>query len=187
MTTGTHFGQYPRRQTGRVRIACPKGGAFMVACKTPFPENERMPKPQPTVRDIEELVAFLPRLYGRNATPTGKLTTGKRTADGTLVVPWYEYSETVESFFDTIRRQGCWLDPDYDPEEDQKLLMDETALARATIPELRRLLTLVVRGERFCDGWWASMIEEGHVRRLLERLADIDLAGQADTHEERFR
>lgn len=146
-----------------------------------------MPEPQPTVRDIEELVAFLPRLYGRGVQPVGKWIMDKRTADGTLIFPWYEYSETVESFFDTIRRHGCWLDTGYDPEEDQKLLMDETAVARATIPEIRRLLALVVRGERFCDGWWASMIEEGYVRRLLERLADIDLAGQADTHEERFR
>lgn len=136
-----------------------------------------MPEPQPTVRDIEELVAFLPRLYGREARPTGKWIAGKRSADGRLVFPWYEYSETVENFFDTIGRQGCWLDPDYDPEEDQRLLMDETAVARATIPEIRHLLTLVIRGERFCDGWWASMIEEGHVRRLLERLADIGHSG----------
>ena len=40
-------------------------------------------------------------------------------------------------------------------------------------------MTLVVRGERFCDGWWSSMIEGGHVRRLLERLAEIESAGLA--------
>ena len=138
---------------------------------------------QPTTRDIEELVAFLPKLHERNARPIGKLITGRRTADGALIFPRYEYSETVESFFDTIRRQGCWLDTGYDPEEGQRLLMDETAVARATILEIRRLLTVVVRGERFCNGWWLSMIEEGHVRRLLERLAEIGFAGQTDTPE----
>lgn len=146
-----------------------------------------MPEPQPTARDFEELVAFLPRLYGRGARPVGKWITDRRTADGKPALPRYEYSETVESFFDTISKQGCWLDPDYDPEEDQRLLMNESAVGRATMPEIRRLLTLVVRGERFCDGWWASMIKEGHVRRLLERLADIRLAGQVDAPEERLR
>ena len=146
-----------------------------------------MPDPQPTVRDIEELHAFLPALYGRDARPIGKLITGRQTADGTPILPWYEYGETVESFFDTIRRQGCWLAPDYDPEKAERMLMDETAVRCATIPDIRRMLTLVVRGERFCDGWWVSMIEDGHVRRLLERLAEIGLAGQTVASEDRHR
>jgi hypothetical protein len=29
----------------------------------------------------------------------------------------------------------------------------------------------MVRGERFCDGHWAAMLEQGHLRRWLERLA----------------
>ena len=32
-------------------------------------------------------------------------------------------------------------------------------------------------GERFCDGWWGSMIEEAHVRRLLEYLVGIEREG----------
>ncbi len=138
-----------------------------------------MAEPQPTVQDIEDLVAFLPKLYGHGAQPAGKLITGEETADGTPTLPRYEYGEAVESFFNTIVRQGCWLDHDYDPEEAERLLMDEAAVACATVPEIRRLLTLVVRGERFCDGWWSSMIEEGHVRRLLERLTEINHAEQA--------
>jgi len=35
------------------------------------------------------------------------------------------------------------------------------------------MLTYCVRGERFGDGDWGAMIEDGHVRRLLERLAEI--------------
>ena len=35
------------------------------------------------------------------------------------------------------------------------------------------MLTFCVRGERFCDGHWAAMIEGGQVRRLLERLAEL--------------
>ena len=39
------------------------------------------------------------------------------------------------------------------------------------------MLTFCVRGERFCDGHWAAMIEGGQVRRLLERLKEIRDAG----------
>ncbi len=100
-----------------------------------------------------------------------------QNGDGSLTLPWPKYNETVESFIHLIVNQNCWIDAGYVPEEAERLLMDEAAVKDATIPEIRRMLTLIVRGERFCDGWWASMIEEGHVRRLLERLAEIESAG----------
>ena len=69
------------------------------------------------------------------------------------------------------------MDRNYEPVEAVELLKDEVAVREATIPELQQMLTAVVRGERFCDGWWGSMIEDGHVRRLLERLAEIEREG----------
>ena len=102
---------------------------------------------------------------------------GEKTEDGTLVTPWPEYHQTVQDFMDLIDAQGCWLDGDYVPEEAERLLRDEAGVGGATIRDIQSMLTLVVRGERFRDGWWASMIEDGHVRRLLERLADIEREG----------
>ena len=43
---------------------------------------------------------------------------------------------------------------------------------RASLDEIRTMLTYCVRGERFCDGRWGAMIQGGHVQRLLERLAE---------------
>ena len=37
------------------------------------------------------------------------------------------------------------------------------------------MLTCVLRGERFSDGWWGHMIEAGYVRRILERLAELEV------------
>lgn len=141
---------------------------------------------QPSVQDIETLVASVPRLYGRDARPAGKVISRKQAADGTQLMPWYEYNETVHEFMDTIRETG-WLDYGYDPVDAQKLLMDEEVIARATIPQIRQMLTAVVRGERFCDGWWMSIIDEGNVRRVLERLAEIGRAMQADSRKDRRR
>ena len=62
-----------------------------------------MTKPlrQPTPRDIRALVDFLPRLYG-DGTPPPVVRWFTETADGVLTMPWPEYNETVESFFDLI-------------------------------------------------------------------------------------
>ena len=127
---------------------------------------------EPSARDIQALIEFLPKLYGEGAPPP-VVRWFSEASDGTLVSPWPEYNNTVERFIDLIADQGCWMVGDYIPEEAKKLLLDEEAVRVATLPEIRRMLTFVVRGERFCDGWWSSMIEDGHVLRLLQRLAEI--------------
>ena len=122
---------------------------------------------EPSASDIQALLEFLPKLYGEGAPPP-IVRWDMRTA-----FPWPEYNETVDSFIGLIVNQGCWMDAGYVPEETEKLLMDEAAVKVATLPEIQRMLTLVVRGERFHAGWRSSMIEGGHVRRLLNRLAEI--------------
>ena len=87
-------------------------------------------------------------------------------------MPWPDYANTEEEFI-----QSCWMVGSYAPEETERLLMDEDTVRCAAIPEIQRMLALVVRGERFCAGWWSSMIEGGRVRRLHERLAEIESAG----------
>ena len=145
-------------------------------------KSRRTANSQPTARDIQALVAYLPKLYRHGLTPITQWLT--ETEDGVLILPWPEYDERVVRFIDLIESQGCWL-CDYDPEETERMLMDKAGVGNATIPEIRRMLTLVVRGERFCSGWWSSMIEDGHVRRLLQRLAEIERAGMVENHEGR--
>lgn len=101
---------------------------------------------QLTPRDIRALVDFLPRLYS-DGTPPPVVPWFTETADGALTMPWPEYNETVERFFDLIVDQGCWMVRSYAPEETEKLLMNEVAVRKAAIPEIQRMLTLVVRGE----------------------------------------
>ena len=56
----------------------------------------------------------------------------------------------------------------------QQLLMHEVAVWNAAIPGLRQMLTLVVRGERFCADRCSFMIEHGRVRRLRERRVELE-------------
>jgi hypothetical protein len=55
------------------------------------------------------------------------------------------------------------------------MLKDENRVKAASLDEIRIMLTFCVRGERFSAGHWATMIEKGYIRRLLERLNEIKL------------
>mgnify|MGYP006315657893 CR=1 FL=1 len=58
-------------------------------------------------------------------------------------------------------------------QEIDELLLSEDGVRNATLDQIKTMLTYCVRGERFGEGHWAAMIEGGHVRRLLERLREL--------------
>ena len=58
-------------------------------------------------------------------------------------------------------------------QEIDELLLSEDGVRNATRDQIKTMLTHCVRGERFGEGHWAAMIEGGHVRRLLERLREL--------------
>ena len=129
--------------------------------------------PQPTARDVQDLLAFLPKLYAEGSTPIKSVHS--KDADGEIVAfPWAEYDDVVNEFIDCIRRD-CWYDYGYVPAEVEKLIESEEAIKAATLPQIRAMLTYVLRGERFSDGWWGHMIEAGYVRRILERLSELEV------------
>ena len=139
--------------------------------------------PQPTAREIQELLAFLPRLYAEGLTPIERVHS--KDADAEVVAfPWAEYDDVVREFMDLIRRD-CWHDYGYVPADVEKLIESEEAIEAASLPQIRAMLTYVLRGERFSDGWWGHMIEGGYVRRILERLAELDV--ERDEGDDRSR
>ncbi len=128
---------------------------------------------QPDAQDIEALVAFLPRLYGDDAPPLVLWKEAEENDDGILVILPPEYDERVEEFMELVVSQSCWLDPHYLRKRAGERLGNEAQVRNATIPEIQTMLTFIVRGERFCDGFWAEIVESGPLRRLLERLSAI--------------
>ena len=142
--------------------------------KTPVPTRKTS---LPTTKDIEDLVAFLPRLYAPGITPIIGRGSGA-SQDGTPFLPWPGYADVVEEFFAAASSE-CWTDSGYVAHDVNRILEREDGLAELGIDEIRSVLTFIVRGERFCDGHWAAMIEAGHVRRVLERLAEIGAKSHA--------
>lgn len=129
----------------------------------------------PTAQEIEELVAFLPQLYAVGFSPIIRWHGGRKEGSEKFTWPWPEYEKRVTEFFHVASNE-CWFDRHYSPEHARKKLDSPNGVETATLAEIKTMLTFCVRGERFGDGFWGSMIDSGHIRRLLGRLIVLESA-----------
>ena len=126
----------------------------------------------PTREEIETLSSYLPRLYAEGFSPIERWDGGEKLNDGSISMPYPKYDPLVDEFFGHVSSDG-WLDYEYNPEQAYEMLKDENAVKAASLEQIQTMLTFCVRGERFSDGHWGHMIEQGYIRRLLERLNRI--------------
>jgi hypothetical protein len=127
----------------------------------------------PTAIDIDELLSFLPRLYGAVISPFEETHPGSESnREGVMIMPFPRYTTAVVEFF-RLAGKECWSDFRYDPRTAGRSLESEESIANASVAEIRTLLTYCVRGERFCDGHWGAVIQSGKIRLILNRLEQI--------------
>lgn len=126
---------------------------------------------KPTIPEIDQLTAYLPILYADGFNPV-KVWHSGRQKDETIQMPYPEYDEVVTDFFHLVAKD-CWMDYEYVPENARQSLENEEAIKSASLGEIKTMLTYCVRGERFCDGHWESMIVNGYVCQILERLIEV--------------
>lgn len=124
----------------------------------------------PTDEEISELLEFLPRLQDKSYTPIKQWLGGKQP-DGTSQIRYPDYHDLTMDFF-RVASKECWMYP-YDPARAREMINDDEKIETASMDQIRELLTFCVRGERFCDGHWGAMIEDGSVERLLKRLVRL--------------
>lgn len=137
----------------------------------------QMEKSIPTPEEIQRLVSFLPVLYGDGFNSVRKWHGGASGEDVIIRWPWPEYDEAVLQFFRIVESE-CWTDPNYVSKGIGRLLNENPELIEsADIDLLKSVMTWCVRGERFSEGHWGSVIESGIIRRILERLSTIGFIG----------
>jgi hypothetical protein len=118
---------------------------------------------------IDELLRFLPRFEVPGRAWIEGVGGGKETADGATTTYYPVYCEDVLAFY-RLAGQPWWSDYGYEPRRAAQMLSDEDGIARATLDEIKTMLTYCVRGERFGDGHWAAMLESGKIAAILRRL-----------------
>ncbi len=126
----------------------------------------------PTPHEIAKLLSFLPKVTAHGFEPITRWHVATSGDGETLNLPWPEYDALVEELFRAASTE-CWCDYDYRPDVAGHMLADPEVVKTADLAQLKTMLTYCVRGERFCDGHWGAMIEQGHIERLLRRLAEL--------------
>ena len=126
----------------------------------------------PTRQEIDELLEYLPVFSNTDFHPVLTWHGGNINENGATTIPYPEYDPLIHNFL-RIASKECWLDYGYDPTTAGKLLRDQTYVKNCSLEQVKSLLTYFIRGERFMDGFWESMIQEGHIQRIMERIAEI--------------
>ena len=123
---------------------------------------------------LDGLAELLPAFEALDAA-FGEWKGGDEVEPGSITAPWFSRSELTSRFVEVAYRDG-WVRPDFDwvewaaTPEAQRLRNDRGAIRQATAPDLARLLTAVIRSDRFVEGALAEAIESGLVTAVLQRV-----------------
>ena len=102
----------------------------------------------------------------------------RQTPDGDVwSMPWFEPSDRALAFIRAVGANG-WVEPfDWmtwaETDEGRSLREDRAALAEATPDQLQRLLTTLVRADRFSEGTLAWAFESGLMGAIARRAATL--------------
>jgi hypothetical protein len=106
--------------------------------------------------------------------------------DGVMIMGYFRYAPEVRDFTAKMRKYG-WGDrnfnwPDWKQTKEAAQLRDDSEiLAQATDEQLSKLLTVVIRQDRFVEGGLASAYDSG----LLMLWCGKQQAGRAETWRQR--
>lgn len=126
---------------------------------------------------LKHLAAFLPDLEQPEFS-AGEMRGGNEMEPGILRMPYASYSEVVDRFIDYAYKYG-WVIQDFDwpawaqSAEAIRLRDEESALECATAEQLIRLLTVLIRQERFSEGSLLTAFESGLMLRIVRRAAAL--------------
>ena len=132
------------------------------------------------IRRLRRLARYRPALEGRM--DFGLWAGGERLADGSIQMPWFAFSDEAQAFIQSLY-EAEWVQP-FDwmawlsTPEGRRLMSDRSEVEAASTEQLTRLVTALVRQDRFAEGALAAAYESGMLaaiaRRAEELAADLD-------------
>jgi hypothetical protein len=108
----------------------------------------------------------------------GRWQGGESDEQGVIQMPWFEYDAQIQGWpgacgDESLMVMGFdWMTWLRTP-EGVTLSSTPAAIARASSPDLARLVTAIVRGDRFAEGNLAGAIASGIVTAICRRAAAL--------------
>jgi len=139
------------------------------------PTNDASRFPDPTAADLRAVAAFKEAL-SRPDLLVGTWHGGVPEHEGGPIQwPWVQYGSVVSEWVDALYEHHVVVDygePGWD-ERMQAFATDPTRMQAADLLTVRKVLTTVVRRERFCDGSIQSAFGTGLVQAAMLRLREL--------------
>lgn len=125
-----------------------------------------------TRENIDKILEYLPLFEDKN---TIFYREAPQDKPGVVILPFYTltgighkfYQDLYEEGFVTQFNWGEWIGTagEYSSHNEK--------LSKANLKDIRRLFTILIRQDRFCEGLLEEVIESGLVLRMLRRLKEI--------------
>lgn len=129
---------------------------------------------------LRQLAAFLPVFEAPDFSFSSTESPIEVGEDGTLLMRGYDYHPQVWKLLKTLdQRKWIYQDEHFQwtewkgTEEAQAFLKDPATLAQATLEQLARLMTVMVRQEPFVEGTLMDFWNSGLLLGILRRVAEL--------------
>jgi uncharacterized protein DUF6508 len=121
-------------------------------------------------KDWKLLFDLLPQI--KSAKKFGKLVGSRRTPEGTISMPFWLEDELVSKFFNTAYFLGIIVVFDWATwTEGIDVLNNPNAdFNQYELSDLCKLLTIIVRADKFCEGYLINAFETGTVTKIVEAM-----------------
>lgn len=139
-----------------------------------------------TMEKIEALARYAPIFRSRDVTfGTPAPSNGSGTQEDPLQLTGFHGNELYDEFIREMYHWGWVEDFDYnqwwDSEEGRRFMNDNSKIALANTDQLTKLMTIILRGERWRDGWLEDQLQSGRLVAIAER-AKVILRGMKSMH-----
>lgn len=133
------------------------------------------PRPPADQLDWEPALSWLPTLAAADFEP-GDVAGGEEVRPGVFHWPYVVFAPEVDAFV------ACLYDSDIVAGADWNTWLEEGGfafyedpdrLAGASLEQCRMLLIAHVRNDRFVDGHLLSVLRDGHLVQVLERIREL--------------
>jgi hypothetical protein len=125
---------------------------------------------------VEALARFLPIFEDPTFVP-GVARGGKDDGSGVIEWPWVDYAPEVRELEQLLYRDGWIVGFDWPEWHDEgRALVEGDGIESADLDDLRRLLTVIFRKERFNEGTVDVAFRDGTLLRIVRRVAQLNHA-----------
>lgn len=120
------------------------------------------------LQDFEAILSYLPS-FERQGYDFGEMI----EEEGML--PWADYSGEVMEFYRDLYLHHFIVDFDWPSWQHVAIeyFQNPELITTADLKTIRRLFTVHIRKDRFCEGHLLSILDSGHVTKMLQRLEVI--------------